>query len=657
MRLLWMSNAPWAPTAYGQQTKLHVPRLAAMGHDMAIFAFWGLQGAPLSWQGIKVYPCGLDAWGSDIVQAHADHHQADVIICNYDSWKITPDAFDTPYVARFPVDMQPLSQPIHGSIAPALVRIVESRFGQQMVKNAGLDCVYVPAAIETKVYYPADQAQARRDLGWPAGKFIVGMVAANRGQEPSRKGFEAAFRAFKTFSDNHPEAILYLHTTNGEMDSHSRSIDLLALAHMEEIADRVVFGDQYAITAGLIPDTTMANIYRAMDVLLCTSMGEGVCVPLIEAQACGTPVIAPGWTATNELVFGGWKLTENEPYPFTRFQAYQFSPRSAEIAQKLETAYTAMHTELSAYAYRLHAVNGAQRFDIEYVAAHDWPIALAQIAERLQQRRHPLLTTLEQCEQCAGTNPWAKIGWMPGNGTIETPCSRSDCANGVRTNTATNQHTFMPGLFPMAVGDMALDIQDTPPGSVAKVVAREAIASYHLDDLTFLPGDVILDIGAHVGVMSIYLSKMWPETRIIAVEPHPANYANLQRNIEANDCRNVTTFHGALAAEHGTLTLHGDHAQNTGGMGVCNIGGEAITVNSTTLADLVASFDIDRIALLKLDCEGAEYQVIESSSALLGTVDRLIGEFHQGQSTPDAQVLLEYVRTRIPYVNVSICKV
>jgi FkbM family methyltransferase len=215
----------------------------------------------------------------------------------------------------------------------------------------------------------------------------------------------------------------------------------------------------------------------------------------------------------------------------------------------------------------------------------------------------------------------------------------------------------MPGLFPMAVGDMALDIQDTPPGSVAKVVAREAIASYHLDELIFQPGDVILDIGAHVGVMSIYLAKKWPETHIIAVEPHPANYDNLCRNIEANHVRNITVYRRAIADETGTLTLRGNHTQNTGGMGVCNVSGESVTVPSITLHDLLLPLNIDRIALLKMDCEGAEYQVLESSATLLNRVDRLIGEFHEGDHTPNAAELLEYVKMFIPFVNVSICKV
>ena len=49
MKILWHSNSPWARTGYGTQTALWVPRLAELGHEIAISAFHGLQGSPIPW--------------------------------------------------------------------------------------------------------------------------------------------------------------------------------------------------------------------------------------------------------------------------------------------------------------------------------------------------------------------------------------------------------------------------------------------------------------------------------------------------------------------------------------------------------------------------------------------------------------------------------
>lgn len=673
MKVLWMSNAPWSTSAYAAQTRMHVPRLRAMGHEMALFPFYGLQGGPLRYDGMMCYPSGLDAWGMDIVDAHAQHFGADVVICNMDSWKVQPDAFTTPYVVRFPVDMQPLSQPIHRSIAPALTRIVESRFGERMVLDAGLDCVYVPACIDTTVFKPIDRIEARKTLGLPEDKFIVGMVATNRGGEPTRKGFEPALRGFAQFQrEVCPDSLLYLHCLTGEDGTHGAA-HLLNLIEMEGLSTPVIFGPQYDIIAGHIADSQMALLYSAFDVLLCASLGEGVCVPLLEAQACGTPVIAPAWTATDEIVFAGWKLSDYEPYPFSQFKAYQFMPRGCEIAERLTDAYEGLQSPETRAHLSARAVEGAARYDADYVAEYYWPAALAQIEERLAALRAPITPTAEQCMKCPinSKGPWAAMGWMDGKGSMYTPCMFADCAHAVRTDMRTRQHTFAPDAFPMVVDGLALDIEDTPPGAVAKIVAREAEANYKLHLMEFKPGDVVIDIGAHVGVMSVYLAKKWPEAVVIAYEPHPGNFARLKRNIEANGCRNIAVKHAAVTGDGRSIMLVGDYAANTGGLGICNTPVDGVTyqeVKSVTLCDIFKSLGAlqmlelmpERIALLKIDCEGAEFEILASAAeqGLLDKIDRIVGEIHIHEGEQQrAQDLIRLLKVHISYVDMGVCKV
>jgi len=69
-RILWASNAPWCPTGYGSPTAQIVPRLIKEGHETAILAMYGLEGATSNYQGIKVYPRGVDGYSNDVLVAH-----------------------------------------------------------------------------------------------------------------------------------------------------------------------------------------------------------------------------------------------------------------------------------------------------------------------------------------------------------------------------------------------------------------------------------------------------------------------------------------------------------------------------------------------------------------------------------------------------------
>ena len=107
-------NPPFCcPSGYGTQAALWSQRLAAAGHDVAIAAFFGLHGAPLAWQGIKVYPGSIEhMWAQDLVPGHYRNHQADLLITLMDAWVLSPEMLTGQgmNVAHWmPVDCSPLS--------------------------------------------------------------------------------------------------------------------------------------------------------------------------------------------------------------------------------------------------------------------------------------------------------------------------------------------------------------------------------------------------------------------------------------------------------------------------------------------------------------------------------------------------------------------
>jgi len=398
MRILWSSNAIWAKTGYGNQTALIIPRLFALGHQVGLFAWWGLQGGALNsalehngkTYDLPMYPMSADKYGNDVVAAHATKaFSADIIITLIDAW-VLDAAKHSPAGVRwcpyFPIDMHPIPPPVLARVKDSFQPIVYSRFGERMAREAGLDPRYVPHMIDTSAFAPGDRIAARDALGWPKDAFIVGMVAANKGF-PSRKSLPEQIRAFAKVAAKHPDMRLYLHTARGGEHEYG-DLNLPELCALEGISDKVLFPDSYALFMGY-PDDYMVNVYRGLDVLSSVSMGEGFGIPIVEAQACGCPVIVGDWTSMSELCFGGWKVPKPgkyiadygwiEQWFYTPLAADQYTPLVADIIEAYEQAYTWAHEPTIKNAARA----GALQYDADLVAEQYWKPVLAEIEQRM----------------------------------------------------------------------------------------------------------------------------------------------------------------------------------------------------------------------------------------------------------------------------------
>lgn len=379
MKILWMSNAPWARTGYGNQTALFAPRVRDLGHDVALFGFYGAEGGMLNWAGMKVYPKAFHGYGVDVIAAHAQHHQADIAITLIDSWVMTPEQWkaaspDLRWVPWFPIDMEPAPPAIIHKVADSFQGIVYSRFAERECQRAGLDVRYVPHGVDLDAFQPMDRAAARLKLGWPADKFVAVMVAANKGT-PSRKSFPEALEAFHVFSKRHPDALIYLHTHAGPEQT---GLDLRGMVDAIGVSRKVLFADPYAMLLGL-GDDYMRAVYSAADVLLSPSMGEGFGIPIVEAQACGCPVITGGWTSMPELTWAGISLPKAAAHRmYTPLQAWQFMPDQGAISEALEHIYQHPH-DRSRPAQ-------VDEYSADHVAEHYWRPVLDEIAARLPEK-------------------------------------------------------------------------------------------------------------------------------------------------------------------------------------------------------------------------------------------------------------------------------
>ena len=199
---------------------------------------------------------------------------------------------------------------------------------------------------------------------------MVTIPNANKGVLPARKAWGENILAFSIFAKRHPEALLYLHTEA----KPSHGIDLPMLVEAAGLTPaQVQFVDQYDHRLG-VDDATMAAIYSRTDVLLSATAGEGFGLPVLEAQACGTPVIVSNFSAQPELVGDGWVCEVQPQWNPTQLQWFA-TPLVHSIVRALEEAYERPRGQVSD-----DAVEFAQDYAADKVFDEGWVPLLDMLA-------------------------------------------------------------------------------------------------------------------------------------------------------------------------------------------------------------------------------------------------------------------------------------
>ena len=160
-------------------------------------------------------------------------------------------------------------------------------------------------------------------------------------------------------------------------------------------------------------------------------------------------------------------------------------------------------------------------------------------------------------------------------------------------------------------------------------LARESC----VEDLEFKPSDQVVDVGAHSGEFGLWVRQFG--VSYLGIEPDPVAYGALARNLPDSTLQPVAIGAKAGHASFSLATSTGDSSLEVGA-------GKSITVQVKTLDDVVAQvFPKGPIALLKIEAEGFEPEVLQGGAKTLGrtelvTVDA--GEERSGLSTAPACV-------------------
>ncbi len=161
---------------------------------------------------------------------------------------------------------------------------------------------------------------------------------------------------------------------------------------------------------------------------------------------------------------------------------------------------------------------------------------------------------------------------------------------------------------------------------------------YGLRGLDF-DGARVVDIGAHAGFFA--LRAAIAGARVLCVEPAPDNIRLLRHNIERNGLEDrIDVCEKAVCGESGPVELCRDgdpyaHSIRSDSSGEGN--GSDVIVEATTLGALLDAYDIAECALLKLDCEGCEYEILQNASPdVLRRCERIRLEYHIDPAAPGA---------------------
>jgi len=581
MKIIWHSVAPFNLTGYGVQTREWVRRLMKAGHDVWIIPNTQTHyAASFGWGRFKFLPPGLLKHGVDGVIDWSKRENPDMVITLMDAHELNPDfGKNVPnWYPMFPLDHDMLPDVVKVHMPHCARPLAMSRTGFDQLKEGGYNPVLLRHGVDCRVFKPSEPLNFGKD------KFVVGMVATNLG---TRKAYNENLQAFAIFHEKHPDSVLYAHCYS---DGRQGGLNLELMAKNLGISDSFYFPDKLNYLAGF-PDEWMARMYSAFDVLLASARAEGFGIPLIEAQACGTPVITTNSGAMKENCGVGWLVDYHKTW--TVLNAWQVIPNIDSIVEALEKAYEARGDE----TLRQQARDFATHYHYDNLFEEEWK---------------PFLENLDPA-------------------------------------------------YNMQVDGVKMQIEDDPTGGVREIVGSEITRTYQLDKLKFEDGDVVVDIGAQVGMVSVYLAKKYPGITVYAFEPAPDNYHRLLKNIESNSVKNITAFNAAVGDGSG-LVLRGHPDRNSGGISGFKNGDEIARYKETmTFPDLMKMLYNKRIKLLKMDCEGAEYPFLKGNEELLRNVDHFVAEFHTGNDMlPTREEMFaygkslgEYTRTVISYCDVG----
>lgn len=305
-RLLWVGDAG-AATGFERATR-HV--CDALNRDFEVHVL-GLNhnGDPTPQYAYPVYPCqpGGDTMGYGRLQEMIERIGPAAVVIQNDPWnfpRYLAKTGNVPTIGFVAVDGENIDGTNLAGVAKA---IFWTEFGREQARRGGYrgPAAVIPLGVDTAVYRPLDRVATRQrwlgqvltERGLPENTFVVGAIGRNQW----RKRFDLTIEYFARWVHENDirDAILWLQSAPTSDDAWN----LAQLARYWNIADRILIPTVPHRNG--MPEENLCAVYNMIDALFVTSLGEGFHLPSFEAMACGTPVVAPAWSALGEFLGDG----------------------------------------------------------------------------------------------------------------------------------------------------------------------------------------------------------------------------------------------------------------------------------------------------------------------------------------------------------------
>lgn len=135
------------------------------------------------------------------------------------------------------------------------------------------------------------------------------------------------------------------------------------------------------------------------------------------------------------------------------------------------------------------------------------------------------------------------------------------------------------------------------------------------------PSPRILDCGSNIGLSILYFKTLFPNAKVTAFEPDPQNFRLLKENVTGWNMQDTELLEKAVWRENTVLRFA---SEGTMGSHIDTAGNAGISIDAVRLKDWLT----EHIDFLKLDVEGAEYEVLKDAGDSLRNVENLFVEYH-----------------------------
>jgi len=148
--------------------------------------------------------------------------------------------------------------------------------------------------------------------------------------------------------------------------------------------------------------------------------------------------------------------------------------------------------------------------------------------------------------------------------------------------------------------------------------------NYTKDFVAITRESIVVDVGAHIGSFSIMVARS--VRKVLAFEPEPTNYQMLKKNVEINHLENMSIFEMAVSGRSGYQDIYTYQGGSSADYSLYERGTTNVKVGriaTISVEEIFKREGLPRIDFLKLDCEGAEHDILKNMS--LETAAKIMG--------------------------------